>query len=258
MSHPPDPREPAGSNGPLYWIIACLTVFFCVAAAGHQEWHGTAAAAFVERFQTIIAGGVALFAALLTVYMLARQIRLQQAQIDEEKWRYADTRRSKAWAAKAALPDALSELCLYTEDCVNYLVNGNKDTGLPDRPTGAIDVIKSAVEFADPESAKSLFNVVTHYQIHNARLGRYDETTGDHTSPTEVNDRVYDSIFLRALVDGLFEFARNEIETAPSTEITRQKMLSALRQCIGVAKYYATEKKYEPVIDLINNKIPDV
>jgi hypothetical protein len=187
---------------------------------------------------------------LLAVKKINHQIKLQKRQIEDDKRRYADAQRSKAWAAKGAMPDALSALCKYTTRCTTYLTDGENTDQIPDAPIDAINAIKSAIEFVDPQSAKKLFELVVHYQIHNSRLDT-------HTFQSRPEIQMYDTVYLRALANWLFEFARNEIDVVPDTRLSREDLSSALRQCVGVAKYYSNEDKFAGVIEYIANKHPE-
>ena len=201
-----------------------------------------------HEWQTLIAGTIALFAAWLTVRTIRQQIKLQQSQIEEDKRRYADAQLSKKWAARAGMPDALSTLCEYTRACVTYLSIADDNRQIPDAPAEAIGVIKSSIQYVDPESAHKLFELIEHYQVHNTRLSAYKEEN-DHP---ENDMRIYDAVKLRCLVDRLFEYARNEVDVVPAVEINRADMVTALRSCVGLAEYVGNEVRFAGVLDIIN------
>ncbi|MBL6948735.1 MAG: hypothetical protein ISR51_08665 [Rhodospirillales bacterium] len=152
----------------------------------------SAAACFIHDWQTLIAGLLALVAAIFTVLMIRRQINLQKSQIEEDRKRFSDNQRRKGLVARVHMPDALSELCTYSEGCLNFLRDPENVENLPTAPDGAINTIKTAIEFVDPKPAEGLFDLVKHYQIHNARLSK-DLDDGPH----EITDRMYDTIYLR-------------------------------------------------------------
>ncbi len=145
------------------WVQNCTSCIITVITFAH-EW------------QTIIAGAIALAAAWWTIRTIRRQIRLQESQIEDGKRRYADAQRSKMWAARAELPDALSALCGYSGRCVSYLIGADGFDQMPDTPADAISVVKSCVEFVDSDSAEKLSDLIVHYQNHNARLSGYRRT----------------------------------------------------------------------------------
>lgn len=200
----------------------------------------------LQDWQTLVASVVALAAALLTIRTIKQQIRV-------DKERNLDSQKSKAWAARAEMPDALSALGRYAEGCVAYLSDINNSNQLPDVPVEAISAIKSSVEYVDPQSAHKIYDLVVHYQIHNSRLeGRTERNT------KYANDqRIYDSVYMRALVDRLFNFARNEVSTVPETEISRKEMLTALRVCVGLGKYFQNEGIFAGVIKMIEERFPN-
>ncbi|MCH9000826.1 MAG: hypothetical protein IID48_21540 [Proteobacteria bacterium] len=175
---------------------------------------------------------------------------MQKSQIDDEKSRHADAHHSKSWAARAGLPDALSALCKYSEGCAGYLMDADGFDQMPDAPIDAISVVKSCVEYVDSDSAEKLFELIVHYQIYNSRLSSYRITD----NPAEKNERMYDTACLRALVNRLFEYARNKVRVVPDTEVGRDDIASALRACVGVDEYYDHEAKYESVMDIIDRE----
>ncbi|MCZ6741024.1 MAG: hypothetical protein O7D27_02560 [Alphaproteobacteria bacterium] len=195
----------------------------------------------VQEWQTLTAAGVALFGAWLTIRVIRAQIRLQKSQIEDEK-------RSRGWAARAALPDALSALCEYSESCLSYLMQRDEDHDIPEAPVEAINVVKSSIEYVDPDSAKKLFELVVHYQVHNSRLrgGGFENTQS-----------IYDAVYLRALVDRLFEFARNEVDTVPDIPIGREAMMTALRVGIGLGRFLDIQQELQPVIEMIERRHPE-
>ena len=205
---------------------------------------------FAYEWQTLIAGTIALVAAWLTIRTIKNQIRLQKSQIDDEKRRHADVQRSKMWAARAELPDALSALCNYSERCVRHLMGADGLDQMPDTAADAISVVKSCVEYIDSESAKKLFELIVHYQIHNSRLSDYRRTD----NPTENAERMYDTVYLRAPVNRLFEYERNNVEVVPNAELSHEDVMSALRICVGLSEYYSDEAIYASVIEIIDRR----
>ena len=205
---------------------------------------------FAYEWQTLIASAIALTAAWWTIRTIRRQIRLQISQIDDEKRRHVDAQRSKMWAARAELPDALSTLCNYSERCVRHLMGADGFDQMPDTPADAIGIVKSWVEYLDSESAEKLFDLIVHYQIHNSRLSGYRRTD----KPAKNAERMYDTVYLRALVNRLFEYARNEVEVVPNPEVSHDDIMAALRICVGLGEYYSDEAIYASVIEVIDRR----
>ena len=135
---------------------------------------------------------------------------------------------------------------------MSFLRDAENVEGLPAAPEEAINTIKTAIEFVDTKASESLFELVKHYQVHNARFAK--DTNED---ALEVSDRMYDTVYLRGLVNQLFEFARMETEDIPDGEMKRDTMLNALRSCVGLVVYVDVEHEFQPVIALIENRHPE-
>ena len=229
------------SNRPwVYWLGICAVAALL---AGFEFGWFKALPGFLYKWQTLIAGTIALFAAWLTVRTIRKQIKLQQSQ-------FKDAQLRKMWVARAGMPDALSTLCEYTGKCVAYLRNADDNRQIPDAPAEAISVIKGSIEYVDPESAHKVFELIAHYQVHNARLSGHK----DENDQAENDARIYDTVKLRSLVNRLFEYARNEVDAVPDVEINRDDMVSALRLCVGLGEYFGNEDKFAGVLSIINRR----
>ena len=121
---------------------------------------------------------------------------------------------------------------------------------LPDTPADAISVVKSCMEYVDSDSAEKLFDLIVHYQIHNSRLSDYRRTD----NPTKNAEGMYDTVYLRALVNRLFEYARNQVKVVPNAEVSHDDIMSALRICVGLSEYYGHEARYASVIKVIDRR----
>ena len=106
------------------------------------------------------------------------------------------------------------------------------------------------MEYVDSDSAEKLFELIVHYQINNSRLSGHS-ITNNHRENTE---RMCDTVYLRALVNRLFEYARNKVEAVPDAEVSREDMRSALVSCVGPDEYYSHEAKYASVIEIIDRR----
>lgn len=197
----------------------------------------------LKDWQTFIVGLAALWAALLTV----RQIR---QQITGDRQRHENAQRSKAWAAKARLPDALSELSGYSEDCMTGLFD-SAAYGKVETPVDAISAIKSAIEFVEPDAAKKLYDLVVHYQIHRSRYRSLNSNT-----PFNLPLIMYSTAHFRALVDELFAFARNEDGQIPVGELAGDQVHSALSLCIDLQVRLANKDMIAEIHELIDQRHP--
>ncbi len=214
-------------------------------------WLGIAVCLLYE-WQTLLTGLLALAAAWLTVRKMNRQIEVHETEIANEEKNRADARRSKGWAARAAMPDALSGLSAFASKCMGCLQSEKAAAELPTQPTSAIDAIKAAVEHVDPLSAKKLFELIVHYQIHNSRLWDLDRYRS-----TQVVQAQYDVVYLQALINRLYSFARNEVETVPDAALSRQDMITAFRACVGVAVSFGKEPEFRDLMERIERRHAD-
>lgn len=202
---------------------------------------------FIDRWQTLITGFLALGAAYWTVRPLREQIQLQKLQIESE-------RKSKAWSAKARLPDALSAICHYTVQMAAWLRNPNSIT--PELPIEGIKEIKDVIEFVEPKTSKRLFDLLNRYQVHRARSRDLFQESGRISEvpiPFELQDTYYDLAHLNGLAISVFDYARNEAQEGPENELSSEEMLSSLRSVIGL-HYYGNEDNYRGVLDTIERR----
>lgn len=206
----------------------------------------------IQEWQTLLASLIALLAAYWTITKISKQIRLQEGQIKSERERYEDAQKSKAWATKAALPDALSSLCSFVEACVIFLMSDRQNRELPAPPSDAMNVLKSSVEYIDPISAQKLFEIIVFYQIHNSRFYGYKDQSGEHIKL----QRLYDAVKLRALIDHVYEYARKEVDTIPDLELKNSNMKTALKTCASLDYYFQNESRFLPVLHIIDQKHP--
>lgn len=191
--------------------------------------------ALLEKWQTIIAGLLALIGAYLTVAALERQLEIQRQQSD-------DQRRRKHYAARAALPAALSDLVQYTRACETIL----KDIGLASQLTGriifappwvsptapliphnALQVLQTCIESADEDMMAVIAGLIEDFQVMHARLLTFlkDTSPGSATIVTRdhLNDRIIDTLEFDLRCGKMFEYARRRSEGAVSPT-TREEL----------------------------------
>jgi hypothetical protein len=204
----------------------------------------------LDKWQTLIGGLLALIAAIWTVREIRRQIALQERQIRNDETRFVDMQRRKSLGARVQLPDALSAICGYTTECLEYVAD--HQGGLPGPPESAIRTIKEAIEYVTPEASEKLVELLLFYQVHNSRLAHYEP---GHNQ-IEATDRLYDTVRLRWLTERMFGYARNLDEPGQTGSIQDQ-MNSSLRNCVGPIKYFDHTQKWKPVVDRIAMRHPD-
>lgn len=146
------------------------------------------------------------------------------------------------------MPDALSGISRFVETCVMWAAR--REPVPPAAPTDAINALKNAIEFVDNETAKTVFELVSFYQVHNARLFAY---TPPIAGP-EAADRLYESTRLIALVNRLFPYARNEVQKAPQEEPSQEDMMNALKAITGIGYRKEYAERYGQVCERITKK----
>jgi len=182
---------------------------------------------WLNRYQSLIAGTLALAGALATVEAIRRQIR--QADRLEERRRAGER---EAW--RGVLPLALSAICEYAEECVRVqeaLVPGSLGTaGMhfnpPQLPNNLIEPLRENIRLADPHAAKRLAELLSFFQVQSSRLRSL--ATSDRISDHRIDESLFDAGRLYALASSLFSYGRgdNNIRLHP---IKLDDIASALR-----------------------------
>lgn len=189
---------------------------------------------FLYNWQTLTSGILAVIVATVTVFVI-------HWQISEERKRHADALYRKSLSARAQMPGALSAICEFTEQCILWY--DRKHPTPPVAPAAAIDALKAGIEFADNDTATRIFELVSFYQIHNARL---NATTPPVKAPEDA-DRLFDTTKLRCLTDYLFPYARNEEKTAPVYNPSQDEMMTALKIITGPHYSSHYQQRYDKV-----------
>jgi hypothetical protein len=196
---------------------------------------------FLYDWQTFVTGILALIAAGATVLIM-------RTQTNDERERHADALHRKSLAARAQMPDALSALSHFSQACANWIDSREKEPLTA--PTDAINTLKSGIEFVDTDAAAKVFELVSFYQVHNARLLPSTHPIHD----PEAGDRLYDTTKLRCFVDRLFPYARNEVLAAPQGNPTQKDMMTALKIITGMAYPTHHKERYERVCYFITKR----
>ena len=92
--------------------------------------------------------------------------------------------------------------------------------------------------------------IIRHYQVLNSRL------SGGRSESNEqwFNEKIFDVALLRALTDRLFEFARNQVEDVSDVELSREDLISGLRQSVGLERFLGDQERFKPITELINRR----
>lgn len=173
---------------------------------------------FIYDYQTLIAGILALFAALLTIWKMH--------DIETTK------RRKKNKAAKAMLSHGLSSICDFTEQTAEWLnklyllnkeqINNNATLKayyansllpeLPQLPHHTFQWISDAIEYSDNiEAEKSINKLAEQLQVHNSRLGSIKQMINELSSVKInewINIYITDAMDTHVRASHLFDYAR--------------------------------------------------
>ena len=128
----------------------------CTATFGFGKDETQAANCFefwLNRYQTMVSGILALSAAVVAYLAARAQIRHAENLIEKR-------RQTEAYAARATLPLALSEVCDYAGACFDIFKSrlpNYKDRSpldLPTFPSSAVKPLQDCIRFSDKDQAK--------------------------------------------------------------------------------------------------------
>ena len=182
-------------------------------------------------WQTLVGALLALGAAWWTIRVMRRQMK---AEAD----RHDDAMRRKGMAARAQMPDALSELGAYVRGCAERLTG--RAEALPAEPTAAITALKQVIEFINDGAAERSFELVSWYQVFRARMSH----DIPHPERAEFADRLYDVALMQAYVNSLYEYARNEEKNVDASDPSREEMENALKNAFNLIHMMQHEELY--------------
>lgn len=196
---------------------------------------------WVFAWQTLVGAVIALIAALWTIGVMRKQMK-------DETTRHNDAQRRKRLAARALMPDALSELGAYVRGCAARLMGSAE--ALPEEPTHAISSLKGVIEFIDDDAAQRTFDLVSWYQVFRARMSHEIPTPGNAAFP----DRQWDAALLQAYINSLFEYARNEDDEVDTSKPSREEMVEALKNAFTLVHMVQHEDHYVEVKKIIERR----
>lgn len=195
---------------------------------------------FFKDWQTLIAGILAIIGAWATLRGVDRQINHLRSTEKEERDR-------KLFAARVALPDALSRLAEYAENWLSTArqvkggvydrLNRSEYPATPERPNDAIAEIKNALVAVDRPQAEFLAELLSWSQVHEARLRIIRKRISGGNVERIPNDRVVlaivDAARLYALSVHLLPWSRREC-----IEIEKFALGEATRSALSLAKIF--------------------
>ncbi|WOF74941.1 hypothetical protein QMT40_002602 [Parvibaculaceae bacterium PLY_AMNH_Bact1] len=203
------------------------------------------------QWQSLLVGALATFAAAATIWYMRKQI----AQNDHTR---SDDLARKLKAYRARMNPALSNLCAYNEKCMKFLLSEADSRELPTEPTDEVTTISAAIEFVDDESAEAMAAMVSHYQVHRARLEGFLEENRRYIPTDRYSvEMVYTGAKLQSQIVNMFDYARQEEERVPTTPPSQAQMMSGLKGAVGLREFSAIKEKLAAVIELIQNRHPE-
>ena len=234
-------------------IAFCLLVWAVIAEL-EQQFPFLKLYSFVYHFQTLISGAFALLVGFLTVWYIRKQIKQTEKERDDRI-----SRKSKA--TRATMSFALSSLCDYSEEYLEYasmlharanklddpppihrdeganqeLANAAKKITLP---TNALDLLIQCVEYADEEWSSIFANLLSELQVIEARLDD-DRGGGLKFRPRlsrVAEDRARDAARLYGMASQLFPYARFEIQKPSELKQIDQELLFRLRRDLDFSR----------------------
>ena len=192
---------------------------------------------WLDKWQTLLAGVLALIGAMWTVYYIHRQIK----QVDElEK-----ARRSKEeLAARAVLPLALSQLVQYASECLRVIkdhsvqpgmLSGDpldENAGLPTVQRDIIGTLQACVRYGDNTVVGQISTLLAAIQVQQARLReliiRSARRPDRRICRVEAIEAMIDAAEIHAKASALFEYGREIADMRAKS--TRQEIDSAFIQ----------------------------
>ncbi len=231
-------------------VAGASTVFlvgFAFVVATHLDW--------LDRWQTLVAGAMALSAAAPTVYFLHRQIDQQRELANEAK-------RRELLAARAMLPASLAKLATYAKDCGDQLRAYCKSAGdaspgismiVPLVPVDELPVLRDCVKYGDEDLRGAVEQLLSHLQIQSSRLVGFASMNVApewwQFSAGVAPEFLLDALELHARTSALFDYARGRVdqlgERLSSVDMHNAARVMGLNDGDFSYIYEAIERRYQ-------------
>lgn len=194
---------------------------------------------FLNTWQTLIGSILAVIAAIVTIWEMRRQSR-------GDETRHLNELARKKMAARAQMPDALSEMSAYVRNAGKSLVVGE---ARPLPPIAAMATLKDVIEHIDTKQAEQTFELVSWYQVQHSRL-----MGSDKPKKIERDDMLYDLALLQTHINRLFDYARNEPEQKRPENPSREEMAGSLKNAVTVQIWATKHDDFKGVLEIINRR----
>lgn len=215
---------------------------------------------WLNRYQTLITGLIALVAAVMTVGV----VRQQMAQIERHE---EQRRRREENAVRAVIPLAVSGISDYARECTARLSQIKVEEGKRVYPTGftvpelnkdLIVNLRDGIRYADRQTATQIHEMLAWLQIQNSRLRAIASSRPDDTSiivPHNIERAILDAATLDVLASRLFQYGRGSMSframVRPEDLRTSlflagaSKLPQALERMLDTAQPSAAENPFE-------------
>ena len=216
-------------------MLVALVVLALLAAM----WTNAEFYAQVLAWQTLIAGGLAILAALIGGSYIQDQIAVAERHEQDR------LRRSFA-AARALLPLTLSQISEYAKATAGELEttyhkrDGQRipklpEVSFPTLPGGVVDQLREVIGAADETTAGVLSDLVAKVQIQRSRVRDAEAAIRRGGSQlviaTNIESYIVDAAEIYARASSLFPFARREVASPPQ-DVCADEVASALFQIL--------------------------
>ena len=197
-------------------------------------WTGWTNAQCWYDWQTLIAGLIAIFAAVIGATAVVCQTRQAKVQADQQS-------QARFLAARVTLPHRLTVICDYAERMTKELVrlhNGAIPNHIidpfrcPAIEVGLVEQLEKAIAvIPDPRVNGLLADVIGEMQILGSRAKQLPDLMKNQNFvglKTNLEDYILQSVQLHLMAGNLFPFARREVDSVPEEilwDAVRTKML---------------------------------
>ncbi|MFM4938190.1 hypothetical protein [Aeromonas enteropelogenes] len=200
-------------------------------------------------WQTLNTGVLALISSLIAFY----SVKHQQLRSEEKEFQ----------AAKALLPDSLSELCDYTEkagEVLKYALEmisqdlhrncNGLGIDIPSKPTSHINIISTIIKNSDDKYAESFTIFIQKMQVFHARLCNLNNSFSSDSRTVILDINILSDLILlaelHAFISHYFDFARDNNFDEISSFISRERIDGSL---LALGVFVENYPKLKPMLD---------
>ncbi|MBB4375620.1 hypothetical protein [Bradyrhizobium sp. SBR1B] len=216
--------------GAFVWLFVALPLIYLPEGwAAFFKW--------LHNWQTLVAAGVALLAAMLAFHNTTRSLTHSE-QLDFRR------RARKHAAIRAMLPLALAEITRYTHESVaelKKLLEKCDEETLPkgaaceefvrSLPTESLSTLSEFIEYSEEADVNLMEAILARVQIHDSRtrslVTANSPYSGGVVIRTELENLIIDAAIINAGTTSFFNYARRHVDRSPK-ELSWDMVDSAL------------------------------